>query len=116
MIEIDWQNKAEALWRLLDDIDTASDMFKPHDEKSYKSFYHYAMMKCTERGKYMISLDGYTLTAGETEKYEYDVKTAKDLFNKALKQVEEDCEVFRKAESQRKIETIVRGIMKGLKL
>jgi len=78
MIEIDWQNKAENLWQLLDDIDTASDMFKPKDEKSYKAFFDYAMKKCAERGKYMNSLDGYTLTAVETEKYDF-AKLKKEL-------------------------------------
>ena len=40
---------AKALWGLLDDIDTASDMFKPRDEASYKAFYEYAMKKAEER-------------------------------------------------------------------
>ena len=51
---------AESLWQLLDDIDTASDMFKPQDEASFKTFYKYAMRKCAERGKELES-DGYTL-------------------------------------------------------
>lgn len=74
MIEIDWCDKAEKLWQLLDDIDTASDMFKPHDEKSYKQFFDYTMKKCRERGKYINSLDGYTLTSVEQEKYDREVK------------------------------------------
>ena len=52
----DWERIATTLWHLLDDIDTASDMFKP--EKS--NFYSYAMRKATERHKVMSS-DGYDL-------------------------------------------------------
>ena len=48
-------NLVEELWQLLDDIDTASDMFKP--EKT--AFYEYVMAKANERHKYLIS-DGYT--------------------------------------------------------
>ena len=54
-------DRAKALWGLLDDIDTASDMFKPRDENSYKAFYNYAMKKQAERHKYLES-DGYTLS------------------------------------------------------
>ena len=50
----------EKLYALLDDIDTASDMFKPTDEKSYKAFYEYVMKKCEERSKWIES-DGYDL-------------------------------------------------------
>lgn len=74
MIEINWQDKAEKLWQLLDDIDTASDIFKPNDEKSYKAFFDYTLEKCKERGKYMNSPDGYKLTAVETEKYNNEIK------------------------------------------
>jgi hypothetical protein len=28
-LEIDWESKAKELWKLLEDIDTASDVFKP---------------------------------------------------------------------------------------
>ena len=51
---------AEALWQLLDDIDTASDMFKPRCEKSYGNFYRYTMKKVGERFKWITS-DGYKL-------------------------------------------------------
>jgi hypothetical protein len=91
MIEIDWQNKAEKLWQLLNDIDTASDMFKPHDEKSYKAFFDYTMKKCQERGKYMNSLDGQTLTSVEQEIYNYQLKERTRLLqeweNKVAQQV-----------------------------
>ena len=51
---------AEKLWSLLDDIDTASDMFKPSDLVGYKKFYEYAMNKVADRGKQLES-DGYHL-------------------------------------------------------
>ncbi len=50
----------ERLWALLDDIDTASDMFKPDDLDSYKKFYKYAMRKVELRHDYLTS-DGYKL-------------------------------------------------------
>ena len=58
--ETNFREIAEKLWDLLDDIDTASDVFKPNDEKSYKDFYDYTMNKQIERHKYMKS-DGYKL-------------------------------------------------------
>ena len=58
---MEYKEIAEELWSLLDDIDTASDMFKPCTLDSYKAFYVYVMQECTERGKYMESKDGYTL-------------------------------------------------------
>lgn len=56
-----FQSIAEKLWQLLDNISTASDMYKPRDEKSYKAFYRYAMKMCEKRGKYLYSPDGMTL-------------------------------------------------------
>lgn len=65
---ISFRERAEELWGLLDDIDTASDMFKPQDEKSAMAFYNYAMKKQEERHKYLKS-DGYKLyTSEEFEK------------------------------------------------
>ncbi len=51
-----WRLKAEALWDLLDDIDTASDMFKPEQT----TFYKYVMAKAELRHRYLHS-DGYVL-------------------------------------------------------
>jgi hypothetical protein len=51
---------AEALWGLLDDIDSASDMIKPTNLEGYKKFYDYAMRKSEERHKFLRS-DGYKL-------------------------------------------------------
>ena len=64
---ISFREMAEKLWDLLDDIDTASDMFKPQDEKSAMAFYKYTMTKQAERHKYLKS-DGYKLyTSDEFE-------------------------------------------------
>jgi len=51
-----WQTKAEALWALLDDIDTAGDMFKPETTP----FFKYVIGKAEERHRYIES-DGYKL-------------------------------------------------------
>ena len=48
------------LWRLLDDIDSASDVIKPVTEVGYKKFYEYALKLSAERFKYLSS-DGYNL-------------------------------------------------------
>ena len=48
---------AEALWQMLDDIDTYSDMFKT----DYEGFYRATMKKVAERHKIMHS-DGFKLT------------------------------------------------------
>ena len=52
--------KAMMLWKLLDDIDTASDMFKPHDLESYQAYFEYVTVKHQERFK-VFSSDGYRL-------------------------------------------------------
>ena len=54
----EWKAKAEALWALLDDIDTAGDMFKPE----ITPFFRYVIAKAEERHKHMES-DGYKLFA-----------------------------------------------------
>jgi hypothetical protein len=48
------------LYGLLDDIDTASDMFKPVELDFYIAFYNYTMKKVNEKSKYIES-DGYNL-------------------------------------------------------
>ena len=58
---------AEELWSLLDDIDTASDIFKPDDEKSYAQFYQYAMKKSEDRFNFLES-DGYNIFTKEEMK------------------------------------------------
>jgi len=50
----------DKLWGLLDDIDTASDMFKPHDEASYRRFYDFAMARAARRCEVCES-NGYVL-------------------------------------------------------
>jgi len=54
----------KALWGLLDDIDTASDMFKPRDLESYQKFYKYAMAR-TEARHLVCRSDGYELFKAE---------------------------------------------------
>ncbi len=60
-----YKEKAEALWGIIDDIDTLSDIIKPATEKGYKAFYDAVMKKQTERHKYLTSYDGYTLVTPE---------------------------------------------------
>ena len=49
--------REKALWDLLDDIDTASDRFKPSLDSA---FVRYVLGKADERNKYLVS-DGYEL-------------------------------------------------------
>ncbi len=58
-----WKDIAEQLWGLLDDIDTASDMFHPVKN----NFYEYAMRKVAKRFKLMGS-DGYNTFPIKEEK------------------------------------------------
>ena len=51
---------AELLWSLLDDIDTMSDVIKPHDLKGYQAFYSQALRLSEKRHKVFFS-DGYKL-------------------------------------------------------
>lgn len=52
----EWKAKAEALWALLDDIDTAGDMFKPE----IGAYFRYVNLKASERFQHMKS-DGYKI-------------------------------------------------------
>ena len=54
------------LWCILDDIDTASDMFKPRDESGYKRFYEYAMNKAGRRFA-LVTSDGHDLFVPKKE-------------------------------------------------
>ena len=47
-------------WHLMDDIDTAGDMFKPHDLPSWEAYYRYVNKKLRERFTLLTS-DGYDL-------------------------------------------------------
>lgn len=61
--KIEAEEKAKKLWKLLDDIDTASDMFKPcktNGFESYENFYRYSIGKSTERFN-IYGSDGYNL-------------------------------------------------------
>ena len=65
---------SEKLWDLLDDIDTACDIFKPHDEESAMAYYRYVSEKTIERHKYLES-DGYKLyTLDEYEQLPEDMR------------------------------------------
>ena len=66
----------EALWGLLDNIDTLSDIFKPsiNRPKSTMAFYNNAIRYAAERFKYMQS-DGYKIyTNEEFEKLSKSIK------------------------------------------
>lgn len=52
---------AEKLWNLLDDIDTATDMFKPNNNDPFTK---YIYKKVAERFKYLTS-DGHNLYTKE---------------------------------------------------
>jgi len=60
------KEKTIKLWKLLDDIDTATDLFSLHDLKSYEAYYKYVTKKQQERHKIFIS-DGYNLFDPETK-------------------------------------------------
>lgn len=55
-----WQQRAEILWGLLDDIDTAGDIFKPIDLKSFKAYEKYVDSRQRER-MLVLESDGYNL-------------------------------------------------------
>jgi len=65
--KVDKKSAVAQLWTLLDDIDTASDMFKPSSLKGYENFYKYAMKKVAERFNHLTS-DGYELYLPEARK------------------------------------------------
>ncbi len=62
MEELEMREIAESLFRLLGDIDSSSDVFKPSDNNpgSYKRFYEYVIRKHGDRFKYFAT-DGYDL-------------------------------------------------------
>jgi hypothetical protein len=62
------RGQVEHLYQLLDDIDTASDMFKPCDSNkgSFEAFYEYAMRRQAAKSDKLES-DGYKLHLSNTE-------------------------------------------------
>jgi len=54
------RNIAINLWDLLDDVDTASDIFKPNNPKSYKAYYNHINGKISKRFLSMVT-DGFEL-------------------------------------------------------
>jgi len=75
-ISID-RKQAEFLWELLDDIDTAGDMFKPQDLDSWERYYSWINKKLCKRFKIFKS-DGYNLMTPE-EYQEYNEKRTKEM-------------------------------------
>ena len=67
-----FRETAVKLWDLLDDIDTACDMFKPRDEESAMAYYRYVSEKTIDRHRYLKS-NGYELyTLAEFEQLPQD--------------------------------------------
>ena len=67
-----FRETAVKLWDLLDDIDTACDMFKPRDEESAMAYYRYVSEKTIDRHRYLKS-NGYELyTLAEFEQLPED--------------------------------------------
>ena len=58
------RKQAEFLWELLDDIDTAGDMFKPRDLDSWERYYSWINKKLRKRFEIFKS-DGYKLMTPE---------------------------------------------------
>lgn len=56
-----YKEAAEKLWKLVDEIDTVSDVIKPSDEKGYIDFYVTVMNFVEQRHKFLQS-DGYLLS------------------------------------------------------
>lgn len=76
--EKEYREIAEKLWQLLDDIDTASDMFKPCESngiKSFENFYTYSLKKASKRFDYLKS-DGFKNY--DKEEWEAYVKVQED--------------------------------------
>jgi calcineurin-like phosphoesterase family protein len=60
----DWQKAAEELWKLLDDIDTGTDIFKPNNNDK---FTQYVYKKVAQRFNVLKS-DGYKTFPNENFK------------------------------------------------
>ena len=60
-----YKQAAERLWRLLDDVDTLTDVIKPTSLKGYISFYESAMVRVKRRHEVLVS-DGYSLHVPES--------------------------------------------------
>jgi hypothetical protein len=71
------RSASEKLWSIIDDIDTACDMFKPSDEAGYRKFYDYTMRRVGER-QAILSSDGYDLFLPAMSKCEWAEHPADD--------------------------------------
>jgi hypothetical protein len=58
--EHQYKDISHALWRLLDNIDGASDAIKPETIIGFKKYYEYAIKQSSKRFEYLTS-DGYGL-------------------------------------------------------
>lgn len=76
------RKQAEFLWELLDDIDTASDAFKPNDLRSYDRYFSYIQGKLRKRFKVFES-DGYNLFT--KEEWEEHGKSIREKMHEALR-------------------------------
>jgi len=85
--EVNFREIAEKLWSLLDDIDTASDMFKPCERngiKSYENFYSYSLKKANKRFE-LLKSDGYKLyTPEEFEEIKDNAKKVEACCDKSV--------------------------------
>ena len=54
------RNIAITLWDLLDDVDTAGDIFKPNNPKTYRAYFNHVCNKTDKRYLSMVT-DGYEL-------------------------------------------------------
>lgn len=76
--QITLKNKQiEFLWKLLDDISTAGDMFKPEIIPYFK----YINKKCEERSLVANSFDGYTLKVNTLEPTQDKARLMAEDFN-----------------------------------
>ncbi len=73
------RKQAEFLWELLDDIDTAGDMFKPRDLDSWERYYSWINKKLRKRFEVFQS-DGYKLMTPE-EYQESNEKRTKEMLD-----------------------------------
>lgn len=78
------RKQAEFLWELLDDIDTAGDMFKPRDLDSWERYYSWINKKLRKRFE-VFQTDGYKLMTPE-EYQEFNEKRTKEMFALMSKQ------------------------------
>jgi hypothetical protein len=75
------KNLIEKLWNIIDDIDTASDMFK-HNNQTYRN---YVERKIQERFTTGIKTDGYCLLIPINLRYSIKNISSKDCFTETIR-------------------------------